>query len=231
MKIQDTYKNSPSHNTHWLSTCVTLLWTLLLASCLPVVEIEVGSGLEQAFDDDIKALQGPLDSPLFADDNVDDNVNLPLVDAAGLDFAERRVIDAYDRVAPSVVNITTQILNYDFFFRAYTQEGAGSGFVLDAQGHILTNYHVIEDAEDIEVIFGDDTVLTAQLVGTDPRNDVAILKVNAPSEILSPVVLGDSSNLKVGQRAIAIGNPFGQFGHTLTTGVISALDRTIEGPD
>ena len=152
------------------------------------------------------------------------------VDADGLDIAERRIINVYQRVAPSVVSITTQVLQRGFFF-ALPEEGAGSGFVLDTAGHILTNYHVIEGAREIEVTLSDDYVLPAKVVGVDARNDLAVIKVDAPPESLVPVELGSSDNLLVGQRAIAIGNPFGQFGRTLTTGVISALDRTIEGSD
>jgi S1-C subfamily serine protease len=158
--------------------------------------------------------------------------NLALIDAAGLDFEEQRIIDVYQRVAPSVVNITTQVLRRSFFFEVIPEEGAGSGFVLDSDGHILTNYHVIEGAQSIEVSFGDETVLPAKLVGADPRNDLAVLQVeNAPPGLLVPVELGQSANLQVGQRAIAIGNPFGQFSRTLTTGVISALDRTLQSRD
>lgn len=153
-----------------------------------------------------------------------------LVDDTGLDIAERRVIDVYERVAPSVVSITTQVLRRGFFFEI-PEEGAGSGFILDQDGHILTNYHVIESAQSIDVSINDDYVISATIVGVDRRNDIAVLKVEAPAEILAPVELGTSAPLKVGQRAIAIGNPFGQFGRTLTIGVISALDRTIEGSD
>jgi len=155
---------------------------------------------------------------------------LAVIDAEGLDVAERRVIDVYERVAPSVVSITTQVLRRGFFFEI-PQEGAGSGFILDQAGHVLTNYHVIDGAEEIDVSINDDYVVAATVVGVDPRNDIAVLKVEAPAEILVPVELGTSAALKVGQRAIAIGNPFGQFGRTLTIGVISALDRTIEGSD
>lgn len=151
------------------------------------------------------------------------------IDAQGFDIAERRVIDVYERVAPGVVSISTRVLRRTFFFDAVPEEGAGTGFVIDREGHILTNFHVIDGAERIEVDFGDDTVYRAEVVGRDPRNDLAVLRVNAPPEILFPLTLGTSSNLVVGQRAIAIGNPFGQFGRTLTTGVISALGRTLEG--
>lgn len=154
-----------------------------------------------------------------------------LIDALGRDFAERRVMDVYERAAPAVVNVTTQVLRRGFFFDVIPQEGAGSGFVIDEDGHILTNYHVVEGAQQIEVSFSDETVLEAEVVGVDPRNDIAVLRVDAPEGLLRPLEFGTSENLQVGQRAIAIGNPFGQFGRTLTTGVISALDRNLRGPE
>jgi len=154
----------------------------------------------------------------------------PFVDKQGLDLAEKRVIDVYKRVAPSVVNITTQVLQPSFFYGSVPAQGAGSGFVIDTDGHILTNYHVIENAQRINVAFGNGTSLQAKLVGSDARNDVAVLKVDAPKSLLDPVTFGDSNHLQVGQRTIAIGNPFGEFGRTLTTGVVSALNRSIQGP-
>lgn len=160
-----------------------------------------------------------------------DTTGLAEIDAAGLDIAERRVIDVYQRVSPSVVNITTQVLRRSFFFDVVPEEGAGSGFIIDTDGHILTNYHVIEGAQRIDVTLNDSVVLTAKVVGSDARNDIALLQVESSVEQLTPVQLGESDNLLVGQRAIAIGNPFGQFDRTLTTGVISALNRTIQGQD
>lgn len=153
------------------------------------------------------------------------------VDASGLDLAERRVIDVYQRVSPAVVSITTRMMVRDFFYNAVPQEGSGSGFVIDTAGHLLTNYHVVNGAEEIEVIFGEGDSYPATVVGADPRNDIALLRVDAPAELLVPVEFGTSDGLLVGQRTIAIGNPFGQFGRTLTTGVISALGRTLEGDD
>ena len=161
-----------------------------------------------------------------------DNANVAaLVDAMGIDFAERRVIDAYQRVAPSVVNITTQVLRRSYFYNPVPEEGTGSGFVIDTEGRILTNFHVVNGAERIEVGFSDDTVLPGRVIGLDARNDLAVVQVDAPADLLVPVEFGTSANLRVGQRAIAIGNPFGQFERTLTTGVISALGRSLEGSD
>ncbi len=157
--------------------------------------------------------------------------NVAIIDELGLDFTEKRVIEVYEQVSPAVVNITTQVLRRSLFFDIIPEEGAGSGFVIDTNGHILTNYHVIGGARQIEITFLDETTLPAQLIGADPRNDLALLKIDAPPELLIPVEFGTSANLQVGQRAIAIGNPFGQFGGTLTTGVISALERSLQGPD
>ncbi len=162
----------------------------------------------------------------------DNNLNLTaLIDALGRDIVERRVIEVYKRVSPSVVSITTQVLQRNFFFEVIPAEGAGSGFILDREGHILTNYHVIRGAQQIEVSFIDETTLPAKLVGADPRNDIAVLQVQAPPELLTPVELGRSDNLEVGQWAVVIGNPFGQFGGTLTVGVISSLNRTLQSDD
>ncbi len=175
----------------------------------------------------------PIDA-LTADQNTDQNTDqkdVAEIDAAGLDIAERRVIDVYQRVSPSVVNITTQVLRQTFFFDVVPEEGSGSGFILDQKGHILTNFHVVDGAQSIDVTLNNDTILAATVVGSDPRNDIAVLKIDAPAENLQPVELGESSTLQVGQRAIAIGNPFGQFDRTLTTGVISALNRTLKGQD
>ncbi|MCB0213663.1 MAG: trypsin-like peptidase domain-containing protein [Anaerolineae bacterium] len=156
---------------------------------------------------------------------------IAFIDEFGRDFAEKRVMDVYKKVSPSVVNVNTQILRRSFFLDVIPEEGAGSGFVIDDEGHILTNFHVIDQAQSIEVTFIDETTLPAELVGADPRNDVAVLKVDAPPELLVPVELGESATLQVGQRAVVIGNPFGQFGSTLTTGVISALNRSLRGQD
>ncbi|HID87176.1 MAG TPA: trypsin-like serine protease [Anaerolineae bacterium] len=147
-----------------------------------------------------------------------------------VDIEEQLVINVYERVSPAVVNITSRAYTYDFFLNVVPQEGTGSGFVYDREGHIVTNYHVVRGAEEIEVTLADETKVPAQVVGMDPSNDLAVIKIEVPPEKLHPVELGDSRTLRVGQRVIAIGNPFG-FQGTLTTGVISSLGRVIESPD
>jgi S1-C subfamily serine protease len=143
---------------------------------------------------------------------------------------EQDIIQAYESVGMGVVNITNRSYGYDFFMRPVPQEGSGSGIVYDEQGHIITNYHVIEDASELLVTLPDETTLVAEVVGADAANDLAVLKVDAPPELLHPIPLGQSDNLRVGQFVIAIGNPFG-FERTLTVGVVSALGRVIESPD
>ena len=144
-----------------------------------------------------------------------------------LDVAEQRIIDVYRRASQAVVNITTQTLRSDFFYGVYPEEGTGSGVVWDQVGHIVTNYHVIEGASEIVVSFGEGVEMPAQVVGVDPPDDVAVLRVDQLPDGVTSLPLGDSDGLQVGQWAIAIGNPFGQFERTLTVGVISAINRTL----
>ena len=147
--------------------------------------------------------------------------------AAASDVEEQLVTNVYQRVSPAVVHITSKVIQYSFFWGPIPQEGTGSGFIIDREGHIVTNNHVVASAEEVEVTLADGTGLPAKVVGTDPYNDLAVLKVNVPAAQLTPVELGTSANLRVGQRAIAIGNPFG-LDRTLTVGVISSLGRIIE---
>jgi S1-C subfamily serine protease len=151
-----------------------------------------------------------------------------IIDAA--DVEEQLVINVYARVSPAVVHITSRVIVRDFFWGAVPQEGTGSGFIIDKDGHVITNNHVVEGADRIVVTLSDETSVEADVVGTDPANDLAVLKITVPSDRLHPVQLGSSAALRVGQRAIAIGNPFG-LDRTLTTGVISSLGRPLEVSD
>jgi S1-C subfamily serine protease len=147
---------------------------------------------------------------------------------AALTPEELTNIRVYEGASRGVVNILTKMVSYDRFFMLPSPgEGAGSGSVLDKSGHILTNYHVIEDADKIQVTLpGGKEPYEGRLVGTDPENDIAVLKIEAPPDELFPVPLGVSNNLHVGQRVFTLGNPFGLEG-TLTTGIISNLNRTL----
>lgn len=146
---------------------------------------------------------------------------------ADLTAEERVNIAVYENVNRSVVNINTKGARTDaFFFLDMPTEGMGSGSILDKSGHVLTNYHVVEGAKEIEVSLFNGESFAGQLVGSDPSSDLAVLKISASPEMLFPVTLGDSTRLKVGQRVFAIGNPFG-LERTLTTGIISSLNRSL----
>ena len=148
-------------------------------------------------------------------------------DLAPIDIEEQLITNLYERVGPSVVHITARVVTMNFFFGPQPSEGTGSGFVFDELGHIVTNYHVVEGAESLEVAFSDSLQVPAQVVGTDPANDLAVIVVTDMPEGLTPLTLASAADLRVGQRAIAIGNPFG-LDQTLTTGVISALGRPLQ---
>jgi S1-C subfamily serine protease len=140
---------------------------------------------------------------------------------------ERNNIDVYQKYSVGVVNITSTSVAYDFFYRAVPQSGMGSGAIIDTQGHIVTNYHVIRDAELLEVTLPNKTKHKAKVVGTDPNNDLAVIQIDVPRGGLTPIPMGTSKGLQVGQKVLAIGNPFG-LDRTMTTGIISALGRSIQ---
>ncbi|MFM2093977.1 MAG: Serine protease Do-like HtrA [Planctomycetota bacterium] len=152
------------------------------------------------------------------------------VDAQGglddLTPEERVNIAVYEKCNRSVVNITTRAVRSELLLFETETEGAGSGSVLDAAGHILTNFHVIEGAQKARVTLFNGTSYDATLVGQDPPNDIAVIKIAAPPEDLYPIEFGDSSRLRVGQRIFAIGNPFG-LERTMTIGIISSLNRSL----
>jgi S1-C subfamily serine protease len=161
--------------------------------------------------------------------NVAPGLELTEADAApAYDAEEQNNIAVYKRVLPSVVNITSTTLVFDFFNGAVPQRGQGSGFVLDKAGHVLTNYHVVEGANrGVEVMLSNKHRYAAKVVGTDKMHDLALLQIDAPN--LEPVTLADSGGLSVGQKVYAIGNPFGLSG-TMTRGIISSI-RSIRGSE
>jgi S1-C subfamily serine protease len=156
--------------------------------------------------------------------------HVEITEAAGseaFDAEEQNNISVYHKNIASVVNITSRVMTFDFFYGLVPQEGQGSGFVIDKEGHILTNYHVIADARQVEVTLHDRKKYKATIVGTDKSHDLAIVQIKAPG--LQPMTLGDSTNLQVGQKVYAIGNPFGLAG-TLTRGIVSSI-RQVQEPD
>ena len=156
--------------------------------------------------------------------------HVEITEAAGsesLDAEEQNNISVYRKNIASVVNITSRVMTFDFFYGLVPQEGQGSGFVIDKEGHILTNYHVIAEARQVEVTLHNRKKYKATIVGTDKSHDLAIVQIKATD--LQPMTLGDSANLQVGQKVYAIGNPFGLAG-TLTRGIVSSI-RQVQEPD
>jgi S1-C subfamily serine protease len=147
-------------------------------------------------------------------------------DLDGLAADERTNILVYEKANRSVVHITTKAAQRELLFLEVPAEGAGSGSVLDRDGHVLTNYHVVEGAQEIRVTLDSGETYEAGLVGYDQPNDMAVLKIDAPAAELVPIEVGDSTRLKVGQNVYAIGNPFG-LERTMTTGIISSLNRSL----
>ncbi len=192
-----------------------ILGLLFLSCSLPAISSPSGVDSTTA---------APLPTPIVI---VATPTPLPEAALAPLDIEEELITNLYERVSPSVVHIKATVVTMDFFFGPMPSEGTGSGFIFDALGHIVTNHHVIEGANAVEVEFSDDTRAAATIIGFDPANDLAVLRVETLPPEARPLPRGDSALLRVGQRAIAIGNPFG-LARTLTTGVISALGRPLQ---
>jgi S1-C subfamily serine protease len=153
-----------------------------------------------------------------------------ITEAAGgeqFDNEEQNNIGVYHKNIGSIVNITSRAIAYDFFYGLVPQEGQGSGFIIDKEGHILTNYHVIADARQVKVTLHNGSSYPATVVGTDRAHDLAVIQIKTPN--LPSMVLGDSRNLQVGQKVYAIGNPFGLSG-TMTRGIVSSI-RQVREPD
>jgi len=142
---------------------------------------------------------------------------------------EAQLEAVYQGAAPSVVNVTTQIMGYSRFMQPVPEQGTGSGFVYDTEGHIVTNYHVVQGAQSVVVSLANGSVYTATVVGQDPSTDLAVLSIPT-KDLPPPLALQDSMQLRVGQLVLAIGSPF-TLQSTLTMGIISALQRVIQSPD
>ncbi|HEX5104838.1 MAG TPA: trypsin-like peptidase domain-containing protein [Pirellulaceae bacterium] len=151
----------------------------------------------------------------------------PIAPAGELAADEQATIDLFKQTSRSVVHVTTAQVGRDLAFNVMEiEKGTGSGFMWDEQGHVVTNYHVVEEANRFRVTLADQSTHEASLVGTAPDKDLAVLKIDAPVELLQPLLIGESKDLEVGQKVFAIGNPFG-LDQTLTTGVISGVGRQI----
>lgn len=146
--------------------------------------------------------------------------------ASALTVEEASNIKINEEVGPSVVNIVTTTISYDFFYNPVPSTGTGSGVIFNKTGDVVTNYHVIEDARALEVTLFDGSKFKAEVVGVDPSDDLAVIRIKAPQNKLKPIPLGDSGALEVGQKALAIGSPFG-LEKSLTVGIVSSLGRTM----
>lgn len=146
--------------------------------------------------------------------------------AAALTRSEQNTIRVFQQVSAGVVNVTTTSIGRDFFLNPVPTEGSGSGVIVDREGHIVTSYHVVDGSRLLEVTLADGSRWEARLVGSSPGNDLAVIKIQAPSDKLQPLPFGPVRDLRVGQKVLAVGNPFG-LGQTLTTGTISSLGHDV----
>jgi S1-C subfamily serine protease len=156
--------------------------------------------------------------------------NGPASAATAYTADEQNSIDIYKGAHEATVNITSKTYQRNWFMELYPVQGAGSGFIIGSDGEILTNYHVVRDAKELTVTLSDKKFYKAKTLGVNEEHDLALIKIETGAKLPS-LHLGDSDNLAVGQKVLAIGNPFGQFSGTLTTGVVSSLDRTIQTED
>jgi S1-C subfamily serine protease len=193
------------------------IFKFLLVSLVFVIGFFAGSAWQL---EESSALDSPGESA-----TQDKNISF----RADLTSDEIEIINLFEIAAPSVVFITTTNVRKDYWSRNITEipRGTGSGFIWDKQGHIVTNFHVVEGANRITVTLSDKSSWEAELIGSAPNKDLAVLKIDAPKDLLFNIPLGRSDNLRVGQDVLAIGNPFG-LDQTLTTGIISALGREIQ---
>jgi len=150
--------------------------------------------------------------------------------AGGLLDDELNNIEIYDRTNKAVVYITTVTMQYTWFYEAVPQEGTGSGVIIDQQGHVLTNYHVVKGADKISITLADGMEVDGRVSGTDPENDLAVVQFDPKGKALTTIPFGNSAALKVGMKVLAIGNPFG-LDRTLTRGIVSGLARPLQTED
>lgn len=209
-----------------------LVAMLVLTGCGPFVVYstapQVASALNSLIDEVSSDTAAPAAAPTAAPakNQTVSAVNGPVALNNDLQALQGAFEQLYEQVNPSVVNISVTAAAIQTPFGSGSSSGLGSGFVWDSAGHIVTNNHVIEGADSISVTFADGATVDAKLVGADPEADLAVIKVDPAGAQLSPVTMADSSQVKVGQIAIAIGNPYGLSG-TMTQGIVSALDRSL----
>jgi len=171
-----------------------------------------------------------LDDPPAGSEQETSAIDAYMQELAQYTSGEQENILVYERFNQSVVNITTQTYRLNFFLEPVPESGSGSGSIIDTQGHIVTNYHVVQDADQVYVKLFDGTVFEGAVIGRDRESDIAIVKIDPKGKELYPIQFGTSESIRVGQKVLAIGNPFG-YDRTLTTGIISGLGRPIRTDD
>lgn len=207
---------------------VALLSSIITAAMVYVVfQWRPGPPEAPAATSQIDLTSPPPESPTTAAAAAAAPVPAPPPPASSLTDDEKNSISIYQRYSSGVVNITSTTMAYDFFLRPVPESGTGSGAVMDDEGHIVTNYHVIRDAQRLEVTLPDRSKHTARVVGADENDDLAVIQIDVPKGSLTPIPLGTSKGLLVGQKVLAIGNPYG-LERTLTSGIISSLGRSIQ---
>ncbi len=232
-----------------ITTLILVITSLLVSACAPAFSVAAPlvEELQNLAEETANAAQdgGTVKVVEVQTNNTESTAPQVDIDNGGLAAYQEALMDLYDKVNPSVVSIQVLVnasaltgqlnpfespegeqLPDDMPYGA----GEGSGFVWDQEGHIITNNHVVENAVKIQVMFSDGSIADAELVGADADNDLAVLKVNIPAEKLVPVSVADSDAVRVGQLAIAMGNPFSQA-NTMTTGIVSALQRSLATGD
>jgi S1-C subfamily serine protease len=216
----------PQATSKWMYVSIALIVIIVAQTALfSYVLIDLNrtiSGLKEkqdALNSDFASLETSLN-------RLQGDTTRPQVSDASLPSAGLTPVQIYELSKDSVVLITTKIQTSSGLFMPFT---SGSGFVYDRDGHIVTNHHVIEDGDAIDVTFSEGTIVPAKVVGTDPYSDLAVLQVDWPSDLLEPLPLGPSSELLVGERVMAIGNPFG-LSNSMSGGIVSQMDRDLDAP-
>jgi S1-C subfamily serine protease len=202
-----------------------LRWPFKAGQPIAVIPEEPAAATEPAAQPAPGSPREPAILPALPDSR--EPVILPAQYTGAVSPEEANNIEIYDRLNKAVVNVTSVTYSYNWFLEPVPQQGTGSGSIIDNKGHVLTNYHVVKDAEELSVTLADGVNYKGKIVGVDPENDLAVIRFDPSGVLLSAIPFGNSSRLRVGQKVLAIGNPFG-LDRTLTTGIISGLGRPVK---
>jgi S1-C subfamily serine protease len=207
-------------------------WIIWVSSLLFVLAACIGGGVAGwlLFGQSMEAAVSPRQVTMEAISITSQPTPTPLTVQPQINDLEAQIESIYERVSPGVVNITTRSFELDFFMRPVPREGSGSGFFYDSNGHIVTNYHVVQDVQEVQVTLADGRSMPAKVVGTDPSNDLAVIKVAIAPDEVHVLSIDEDLEVKVGHFVVAIGNPFG-LERTMTLGIVSSLGRVIESPN